>query len=104
MAPLNPLLAGLKPVHPGEILREDVLPATGLPKSKIAAMLGISRQVLYDLLGERQGVTPAMALKLGRLFGNRPEFWASLQLRYELAMTEETMADELAAIEPLKVA
>ncbi|WP_203153243.1 HigA family addiction module antitoxin [Methylobacterium aquaticum] len=68
----NSLLSGLAPTHPGEILREDILPAVGLPKTEIARRLGISRQTLYDLIEERQPVTPAMALRLGRLFGNAP--------------------------------
>ena len=62
----NPLLAGLRPVHPGEILREDVLPALGLPKAEIARLLGISRQTLYEILHEKQPVTPAMALRVGK--------------------------------------
>ncbi|SFU84780.1 addiction module antidote protein, HigA family [Methylobacterium sp. 174MFSha1.1] len=97
----NPLLAGLAPTHPGEILREDILPAVNLPKTEIARRLGISRQTLYDLIEERQPVTPAMALRLGRLFGNAPEFWANLQRDHDLRILEVRMASELAAIEPI---
>jgi addiction module HigA family antidote len=95
----NPLLAGLTPTHPGEILREDILPATGHSKSEIARRLGISRQTLYDILDEKQPVTPAMALRLGRLFGNSPEFWLNLQRDYDLRTLEPKMEKELAAIE-----
>ena len=59
----NPLTKNLRPVHPGELLREDVLPAVGRPKTEIARLLGISRQTLYDILNEKQPVTPAMALR-----------------------------------------
>ena len=97
----NPLLAGLTPTHPGEILREDILPATGHSKSEIARRLGISRQTLYDILDEKQPVTPAMALRLGRLFGNSPEFWLNLQRDYDLRTLESRMADELAGITPV---
>ncbi|AWB19739.1 addiction module antidote protein, HigA family [Methylobacterium currus] len=97
----NPLLAGLAPTHPGEILREDILPAVNLPKTEIARRLGISRQTLYDLIEERQPVTPAMALRLGRLFGNAPEFWVNLQRDHDLRTLEVRMASELAAIEPI---
>ena len=69
----NPLLKGLRPVHPGEMLREDILPAVGRPKTEIARLLGISRQTLYDILGEKQPVTPAMALRLARMFGGSAE-------------------------------
>ena len=54
----NPLTKGLRPVHPGEMLREDILPAVARPKVEIARLLGISRQTLYDILNEKQPVTP----------------------------------------------
>ncbi|MDQ7019133.1 MAG: HigA family addiction module antitoxin [Robiginitomaculum sp.] len=70
--------------HPGAILREDVLPATRLTKVAFARALGVSRQTLYDLIGEKQPVTPAMAVRLGKLCGNGPEFWLRLQIAYDL--------------------
>lgn len=97
---LNPLLAGLAPMHPGEMLREITLPATDLSKTEIARRLGISRQTLYDILEERQPVTPAMALRLGRFFGNSPAFWLNLQQAYDLETLGDAMADELSRIEP----
>ncbi|MFJ7441307.1 HigA family addiction module antitoxin [Methylorubrum thiocyanatum] len=97
----NPLLSGLAPTHPGEILREDILPALGLPKTAVARRLGISRQTLHDIEAERLPVTPAMALRFGRLFGNAPEFWVNLQRDYDLRTLEAEMADELGAIEPV---
>src|SRR3546814_4163426 len=57
----NSRLAGLKPTHPGELLREDVFPALGIPKTQIAKRLGISRAMLYAILEERAPITPAMA-------------------------------------------
>ena len=69
----NPLLRGLKTTHPGELLREDVLPALKKSKTEIANLLGISRQTLYDILAEKQPVTPGMALRLGKLCGNGPD-------------------------------
>ena len=56
------------PTHPGELLR-DVIPATGKSKGQIAELLGISRQHLYDILKERKPVSPAVAVRLGKLFG-----------------------------------
>lgn len=58
------------PTHPGALLREDVIPATGRTKSEIASLLGISRQHLYDILGERKPVSPSVAVRLGKLFGD----------------------------------
>ncbi|HKG85517.1 MAG TPA: HigA family addiction module antitoxin [Beijerinckiaceae bacterium] len=95
----NPLLKGLAPMHPGELLREDGIPALDLPKTEIARRLKISRQTLYDILDEKQPVTPAMALRLGKFFGNGPDFWLNLQREYELRTLEPKMAEELAAIE-----
>ena len=75
----NPLLKGLRPMHPGEMLREDVLPSLGKSKTQIASLLGISRQTLFDILRERQPVTPGMALRFGKLLGNGPDLWIDLQ-------------------------
>jgi addiction module HigA family antidote len=95
---------GLRPTHPGEILREDVLPALNITKTRFAALLRVSRQTLYDLLGERQPVTPPMALRLGRLLGNGPEIWLRLQGSYDLAVQAEALAGELEQIRALKAA
>lgn len=71
------------PTHPGELLREDVIPATKRTKTEIAAMLGISRQHLYDILGERKPVSPDVAVKLGKLFGNGAGVWVRMQAAYD---------------------
>jgi antitoxin HigA-1 len=97
----NPLLKGLAPMHPGELLREVTLPALALPKAEIARRLKISRQTLYDILDEKQPVTPAMALRLGKFFGNGPDFWLNLQRDYDLRTLEPKMKKELAAIAPV---
>jgi addiction module HigA family antidote len=70
------------------MLREDVLPALGRSKTMIARLLGISRQTLYDIIDEKQPVTPGMALRLGKLCGNGPEFWIGLQQAYDLTVAE----------------
>ena len=100
----NPLVAGLKPMHPGELLREDILPAVGRPKTEIARLLGISRQTLYDILNEKQPVTPAMALRLARMFGGNAESWTNLQRNYDLKIAEAEIGDKLDAIPLLKAA
>jgi|SRR5690606_8608911 len=79
---------GLPAMHPGELLREDVLPGLGKPKTEIARLLGISRQTLYDILDEKQPVTVPMALRLGKLIGNGPVFWLNLQRAYDLELAE----------------
>jgi addiction module HigA family antidote len=100
----NRLLRGLKPMHPGELLREDILPSLGKPKAEIARLLGISRQALYDIIDERQPVTPGMALRLGKLCGNGPELWINLQRSYDLAAAEKDLAAEIKKIPTLSAA
>ena len=83
--------SSIDPVHPGEILREDVLPALSMSKTAVAEALGISRQTLYDILNEKQPVTAEMAVRLGKLFGNGGSFWANLQRSHDLAVAERTV-------------
>ncbi len=100
----NPLTKGLRPIHPGELLREDILPAVGRPKTEIARLLGISRQTLYDILNERQPVTPAMALRLARMFGGSAESWVNMQRNYDLKIAQAEIGDALDAIPLLEAA
>jgi addiction module HigA family antidote len=100
----NPLLRGLPPVHPGELLREDVLPALGRPKAEIARLLGVSRQTLYDILAEKQPITPAMALRIGKLCGNGPDLWINMQRAYDLDVAEKELAGEIQKIPTLTAA
>jgi antitoxin HigA-1 len=67
------------PTHPGALLREDVIPATGRTKAEIAQLLGISRQHLYDILRERKPVSPSVAVRLGKLFGDGAGVWVRMQ-------------------------
>jgi addiction module HigA family antidote len=97
----NPLLKALWPVHPAELLREDVLPALGRSKTEIARLLGISRQTLYDLLAEKQPITVPMALRIGKLTGTTAESWIRMQSAYDLKLAEAAMADEVAKIPTL---
>ena len=100
----NPLTKGLRPIHPGEILREDILPALDRPKTEIARLLGISRQTLYDILNEKQPITAHMALRIGKLCGNGPEIWLNLQRAYDLKRAEKELGDTLDAIPLLRAA
>lgn len=74
---------GRCPSHPGALLREDVIPATGRSKAEIAQLLGISRQHLYDILRERKPVSPAVAVRLGKLFGDGGGVWVRMQGAYD---------------------
>lgn len=93
-----------RPTHPGEMLREDFLPDYGLTVSGLATALGVSRQTVNELLRERRAVSPEMALRLGRLFGNSPEFWLNLQRAVDLWDANETIREAVQEIQPLSVA
>src|SRR6266403_2089689 len=92
---------GLPCMHPGELLREDVLPALGRTRAEIARLLGVSRQTLHAILTERAPVTPEMALRLGKLCGNGPDLWLNLQARYDLERLSKAKRAEIAAIPTL---
>ena len=81
----------IPPMHPGELIREDLLPALGVSKTELARSLGISRQTLYDILNERQPVTAEMAVRFGKLFGNGARFWANMQRACDLAIAERNV-------------
>ena len=94
----------IRPIHPGEILREDVLPALARPKAEIARLLGISRHRLYAILNEKQPITAHLALRFGKMFGDGPDIWLALQSRYDLRMAERELAGALDAIPRLEAA
>jgi addiction module HigA family antidote len=94
----------VRPVHPGEILREDFLPDYALSVASLAEALGVSRQSVNELLRERRALSPDMALRLGKLFGNTPEFWLNLQRAVDLWDAETAARATLAQITPLRVA
>ena len=83
------------------MLREDFLPDYGLSVSSFAKALGVSRQTVNELLRERRAVSPEMALRLSRLFGNSPEFWLNAQRSVDLWEAEKTMRREIGQIHPL---
>lgn len=95
---------GLPATHPGEMLREDVLPALGKSKTEIAKLLGISRQTLYDILEEKQPVTATMALRIGKLCGNGPNLWLAMQRAYDLEQAKKQIGADLDAIPTLSAA
>ncbi|MGX7896911.1 HigA family addiction module antitoxin [Tsuneonella sp. HG222] len=89
------------PDHPGKILREEVIPETGLSKTAFANRLGMSRVGLHKVLSGKAGVSTMMALKLGRLLGTSAEKWLALQQTYDLAKTRVEKASELEKVEAL---
>jgi addiction module HigA family antidote len=93
-----------RPTHPGEMLREDFMADYDLSVTGLAEAVAVSRQSINELLRGRRAVSPEMALRLGRLFGNSPEFWLNAQRAVDLWDAAQAIRDEVARIKPLQVA
>jgi addiction module HigA family antidote len=93
-----------RPTHPGEFLREDLLPATGLTKQEFADCLGVSRRAINEILNERRPVTIDMALRLARVFDTTPDVWVNMQAAVDLWETSQANKQTYEKIKPLKVA
>jgi antitoxin HigA-1 len=94
----------IRPTHPGEMLREDFLPDYGLTIAGLAEAMGVSRQTINELMRERRAVSPEMALRLSRLFGNSAEFWLNAQCAVDLWDAAQAIRTEVQRIKPLRVA
>jgi antitoxin HigA-1 len=86
------------PTHPGEILREDVLPSLKITVTDAARELGIARQTLHRVMAGEMAITPSMALRLGQWCGNGPGLWLRMQMAYDLWHAERAIADSLKEI------
>jgi addiction module HigA family antidote len=76
-------------IHPGEIIREDILPSVGLSVTAAAKALGVSRQMLHDIMAGRKPLSVVMCLKVSRLFGSSPQMWMRLQAAFDLKEAEQ---------------
>lgn len=86
------------PTHPGEMLREEFLRPMGLTQQRLAKGIGVPYQRVNELINGRRGMTPSTALRLARFFGVSPDFWLSLQLRWDLYHAQKSEAAALAEI------
>jgi len=77
------------PPHPGEIIREFCIEASGLTVTDGAKALGVTRKTLSSLLNAKSGISPEMAIRLSKVFGRTPEGWLKLQIQYDLWRTEK---------------
>jgi antitoxin HigA-1 len=91
------------PVHPGEILREDVLNTLGISVSETARRLCVSRQQLHRILACTHPITTEMALRLGKFAGNGPGLWLRMQQAYDLWHAENRLTNELSKIETAEI-
>jgi len=92
------------PVHPGALLREEVIPAMGISISEFARKIGVSRQMLHRILAETHGITTEMALRIGKFVGNGPGIWLRMQQVYDLWFMENELASDLKEIQQHHVA
>lgn len=97
---------GLPLVHPGEIIKDDILPSVGLSVTNAAKALGVSRQMLHGILAGRKPLSAVMCLKIARLFGGSAELWMRLQAAYDLKKSEQNkrVMERVARIVPVKLA
>ncbi len=91
MNPINKM----RPVHPGEILREEFLVPLNMSSYALASKLNVSVQRIQDIVKERRSVTPDTALRLARYFGTTPQFWLNLQISYDLKIAEKKSKSEI---------
>jgi len=89
------------PVHPGALL-DDVMMDSGLTKTQIAETLSISRQHLYDITHEKKPITPKIAARIGKLFGNGAGLWLRMQAEWDAYQVERT--EDLSHIMTIKAA
>ncbi|MBA1231296.1 HigA family addiction module antidote protein [Pseudomonas viridiflava] len=79
---------GMRPVHPGEVLKEEYLEPMGLTAAALARALNVSTPTVNDIVLQRRGVSADVALRLGVCLETSPEFWLNLQLTYDLRRAE----------------
>jgi len=96
---------GMRPVHPGEILREEYLGPLEMSANALANALHLTASRVNEIVRENRGVTPNTALRLSRYFGTTPEFWLNLQMTYELRKAAQDEWEHIVEeIEPLEMA
>ena len=86
------------PTHPGEMLLKEFLEPLGLTQKELAERLHVPYQRVNELVKGKRGMTPSTALRLAKFFGNSPDFWLNLQLRWDLYYVQQSEALELEKI------
>ena len=94
---------GMRPIHPGEILREEYLEPLGMSANALAIAIRVPAPRIYDIVREKRGISPDTALRLAKYFGGDARSWLNLQASYELKIAEADATD-LSGIIPLSAA
>jgi len=95
---MDEITNGMRPIHPGEVLREEFLMPLGLTPHALALALQVSAPRINDIVRERRGVTADTALRLAAFFGTSAEFWMGLQADHDMATARATLTDTLSRI------
>ena len=94
----------MRPIHPGEVLREEFLVPLGMSAHALALELRVPAPRINDIVRERRAITPDTALRLSRYFGTTPQFWMNLQTSYGLKSAEIKIGSKIAAEVHLRLA
>ncbi len=92
-----------KPTHPGELIREDLLPETGLSQTQLAQLMGVSRRTVSEIVHERRRVTPDIAFRLAKVFNSTPKMWLNMQQALDLWEARKIRGHEYDKIRPVQV-
>ena len=93
-----------KPTHPGELIREDLLPETGISQTDLAGLIGVSRRTISEIIHERRRLTPDIAFRLAKVFNSTPEMWLNMQQAVDLWEANKNHGREYDKIRPLQEA
>jgi len=91
-----------KPTHPGELIREDLLPEAGLSQTQLALLMGVSRRTLSEIVHERRRVTPDIAFRLAKVFNSTPEIWLNMQQALDVWEVRKIHGHEYDKIQPVE--
>jgi addiction module HigA family antidote len=91
-----------KPVHPGEILREEFLEPLGISQTQLSADLDIPFKIINELINEKRNLNSELALKLSRYFGTSAELWLNLQNQFDIYFVLKNKGKEIRKVRPLK--
>jgi len=96
---MSEIINGMRPIHPGEVLREEFIVPLGLSANALALALQVPAPRINDIVRERRGITADTALRLAQFFGTSPDFWMGLQDDYEVAIVRASMQEVLGRIQ-----
>jgi addiction module HigA family antidote len=95
---MDTIINGMRPIHPGEVLREEFLAPLGMTAHALAMALHVPAPRIHDVVRERRAVSVDTALRLAQYLGTSAEFWLGMQTDYDMALARAAMGDVLSRI------